>query len=551
MLNKRMLTMEDANSILCHFGKGFCDYYTLDTKLLTTADTWFAYDFIDVYRVTGSISFNVKNSLWTGGFRVIDSNIGSPSVSVSGDSIVVTGTGLEWVILILELSPEFNYGEIFELDYQVEYTPVIRPFYEDIVLTMGFLDGDEPVTGMSVTDKITGETLTTDSDGLVTVTAPLDKAGDYDYVLEAENNGETVEYRFPYQRLHSELPVALLNSQVYRDKVNILEFQFLYDDMYNITEDMLFGENTIRLKVNGHYYSLTDYTGSVFRFTVPVSLASYLNIRLEISGNDYLMDYVVDMNVSTVYLSVDDAQALNSELAGESPAGTILYTGAGLESSVNVSTDVNVLFRENVSSNLDEVFTVNDGAVLKLGDCNFTGKGLVTISDGTVEVVNGGFTHCTSTLFKGTGDLSIEDSSFVDNYSCIDLDGDVSLTNTLFDLSDESYLDTGSPAFVRCYQGLSVDYCQFNLDLHGLTSLGLSYVMFYLGKAGVVNTVKVKDLDTGKFPTGHNRGDVDVESSRYHFTGIGGKCMIWTVQDTNSVYSNNLNVEYIGEDEED
>ena len=121
-----MLTMEDANSILCHFGKGFCDYYVLDTRDLTTVDTWFAYDFIDVYRVTGSISFNVKNSLWTGGFRVIDSNIGSPSVSVSGDSIVVSGSGLEWVILVLELSPEFNYGEIFELDYQVEYTPVIR-----------------------------------------------------------------------------------------------------------------------------------------------------------------------------------------------------------------------------------------------------------------------------------------------------------------------------------------------------------------------------------------------------------------------------------------
>ena len=349
MLNKRMLTMEDANSILKHFGKGFCDYYTLDTRLLTTVDTWFAYDFIDVYRVTGSISFNVKNSLWTGGFRVVDCNIESPSVSVGSDSVTVTGTGLEWVVLLLELSPEFNHGTIFELDYQVEYTPVMRPFYEDLVLTMGFLDGEEPVTGLDVLDKITGDELVTDSDGLVTVTAPLDKAGDYDYILEAENNGVTVEYKFPYQRLHSELPVALLNSSIYRDKVNILEFQFLYDDMYNITEDMLFGENTIRLKVNGHYYSLTDYNGDVFRFTVPVSLASYLNIRLEISGNDYLSDYTVDMKVSTVYLSVEDAQALNSELAGESPAGTILFTGTGLESSVNVGSDVNILFRENVS----------------------------------------------------------------------------------------------------------------------------------------------------------------------------------------------------------
>ena len=55
-----MLTVEDANSILKHFCKGFCDYYTLDTKDLDTVDTWFAWDFIDVYRVTNSISFTTK-----------------------------------------------------------------------------------------------------------------------------------------------------------------------------------------------------------------------------------------------------------------------------------------------------------------------------------------------------------------------------------------------------------------------------------------------------------------------------------------------------------
>ena len=32
MWNKRLLTVEDANSVIQHFGRGFCDYYTLDTR---------------------------------------------------------------------------------------------------------------------------------------------------------------------------------------------------------------------------------------------------------------------------------------------------------------------------------------------------------------------------------------------------------------------------------------------------------------------------------------------------------------------------------------
>ena len=547
--NKRMLTTEDANSILYHFGKGFCDYYVLDTRDLTTVDTWFAYDFIDVYRVTGSISFNVKNSLWTGGFRVIDSNIGSPRVSVSGDSIVVTGTGLEWVILVLELSPEFNYGEIFELDYQVEYTPVIRPFYEDIALTMGFLDGETPVTGMTVTDKITGETLTTDSSGLVSVISPLAKHGDFDYILEAANNGHTVDYNFPYTRVQCELPVVLVNPVLYRDKLNLLTFKFLFDDEYNITEDMLFEDNRIRLRANGVFYDVKEYNTDSFSFEVPLGLKDYADLHFIINGNDYLEDYTLDYSILTSFVTCEDSSDLKSELEGDNPAGTVYYTGAVLDETITVSNDVRLVFDGLVECSLDSVFTVTNGAGLVLDNVSFTGKNLVNISDGSVTVKNSSFQHCTDTIITGTGSLSVETSSFTDNYSCLDIDGSVVLRDTLFDLSDTEYLDTVKPAFIRCFKDLTVDYCQFNLDLHELTSLGLSYVMFFLGKNGTVNTVANKTLMKNEvFPTAKNTGTVDVESEHYHITSKNNKCMIWTLQDTNTVYSNYLNVEYIEED---
>lgn len=545
--NKRMLTVEDANSIIKHFNKGFCDYYTLDTSELTTEDTWFAWDFIDVYRVTGSISFSVKNSLWTGGFRVIDCNVSNPTVSVSNGTITVSKTGLEWCVLVLELSPEFNHGgSIFELDYQVEYTPVIRPFYEDLGLTMGFLDGSEPVVGMEVSDVVTGETLTTDNDGLVTVIAPMGKAGDYDYVLEAENNGEIVTYNFPYTRIQAELPVILLNPTVYRDKVNLLEFKFLFDTEYTVTEEMLFGDNHIRLRCDGVYYELKEYNGDTFTFEVPIGLNTNSNMVLEVNGNDYIDNYSVELNVATSYVTVDTAYALDIELSSDNPAGVIEFTGEEFESEVTVGSDVTIRFTDDVVSSLGNVFTVSEGCSLIIDGVNFTGGQLVSLTDANVSVVNSSFQHCTSSIIKGTGVLRVEDSSFIDNYSCLDIDGDISLLNCLFDLSDTDYLDTGNPAFIRCFNDLTVDYCQFNLDLHGLSSLGLSYVMFYLGRDGTVNQVSNRNLlKNDVFPVAKNTGTVDVESEHYHINSKDNKCMVWTVEDTNTVYSNHLEVEYV------
>ena len=549
MLNEKLLTVEDANSVLKHFGKGFCDYYTLDTRLLTTVDTWFAWDFIDVYRVTGSISFSVKNSLWTGGYRVLDSNISNPSVSVANGTITVSGTDLEWVVLLLELSPEFSHSTIFELDYEVEYTPVIRPFYEEFGLTMGFLDGDDPVVGLTVTDKIIGETLTTDSDGLVTVlTGPYVK-GDFDYVLESVNNGVTVDYRFPYVLIPVELPVILLNPVVYRDKVNRLVFRFLYDEEYSVENHWLFDDNIIQLRVDGQVYDLDEYNinDDMFWFDVPVGLSEHLRLSLVVTGNRVLDNYKVEMDVATSFVTVSSSSALNSELSSDNPAGTIVFSGDEFESSVSVNSNILLRFNDDVVSNLDNVFTVSDGATLTLDTVNFEGKGLVNLDNGNLNLVNGSFQHCTGTIVKGTGDLTADVCTFIDNTSCIDIIGDIRLENVLFDLSDTDYPDTSTPAFIRCTDELSVDYCQFNLELTGLTSLGLSYVMLLLGKNGSVNGVLNNNLFANDvFPVNHNTGSVDVESTNYRFSSIGNKCMVWSVMDTNTVYYNNLHVEYIG-----
>ena len=550
VFNKRLLTCEDANSVISHFGRGFCDYYELDTRDLSSPDFWFAYDFIDIYRTEDIIQFSINNSLWTLGYYISDANINDFDVDVTDDRITITGSGLEWCVLVLELSPEFRYDDYTCLEFKPEFLPVIRPFYEDISLVMGFIDNSGVgVSGLTVEDLVTGETLTTDSDGLVAVTSDIDKHGEFDYGLECVNGGETVTYNFPFIRVKTELPVRLVNETVYRDKRNTLTFEFLYDDSYDITSSMLFTGNDLVLVVDNVEYPLESFTGNQFSFNVPIGSRNSLTMKLNVGGNDYISMSSVEFNVPVSIVTCSNGAELKSELESDLPASVVLFTGTSLDTEISVDSDVLVRFSDLVESEVDNVFTVSDGAVLSLADCNFSGKTLVTLDGGECVIEDSTFTHCTRPVLTGDGDATVKGSQFIDNVTAINLNGDLTLENNLFDLSDASYYTFDSVAFVECYGDLTLDYCQYSIDVNGLTGLGFGYLFFLIGKTSMVNNVNASNLlNNDSFPVKKNTSDVTVESDDYRITSRDNKCFIWTVSDTNTVYSNHLLVEYIGVD---
>ena len=549
MLNGKILTVEDANSVLSHFSKGFVDYYTLDTRLLNVVDYLFAYDFITLYVTQDTIQFNVANDLWTGGYIIQDSNIGSPSVMVDGNVITVHGSGLEWVVLVLELSPEFSLSEPWELDFTPRYTPVIRPFYEPLVLTVGFRDKeDAPVGGLEVT--YLSNTFHTDSNGEFTIMKGDTNVGDADYTLSCMNNNHEVVYNFPYQKIKVEIPVILRNDVIYRDKKNIIEFQFLYDVSYSgITPDKIFGDNTIELLVDNKLYSVNEYDNEnrSVNFIVPVGSTNRLNMMLCVGGNRYLEKYNVVFHEDTSFVTLDNPNDLRDECESDLGASVIFYTGVVLDVPINIHHDVVIRFTDLVSSSLDSVFRVFGGKLLTLEDCNFTGKNLIELEDASTQLNNCIIQHCMDTIIKGTGNVVIRDSSFIDNSNALNITGDVDVKNTLFDVSDNSYYDISTPAFLSVYGDLQLNYCDFSLDLDSLTSLGLGYVLLLLGKDSWVNGVHVKDLQVNEaFPMRKNTSEINVESTNYIIVGRNNKSFIWNVEDTNTVYSNKLDVNYIG-----
>lgn len=538
-MNNKMLTVEDANSVLEHFGKAVLDYYTLDTRLLTDSD-WFAYDFITVSKSSGSFSFSINNALWTGGYYVT-TNIQSPTVTGDENGLTVTGTGLEYVVLVLEISSDFSFnGTVFELPYRPVHFPFVKPFYEEKVFSVGLVDkNDNPVANEPVVDVMTGETLTSDSDGLITLTAPIGVNGEFDYIIRT-NGG--IEYHLPYVNVKADLPVVLVNESIFRNKKQLISFKFLFD--CTISDTMLFDDNDIVLSVNGTDYSVNSYSDAVFDFLVDLENVGTdtVSMVLHIDGNEYLNSGKFVFVEPLTYFTTDDEETLISELSDSEGADVIIYTGTELSGMVNVDREVEIRFTDNVNGG---GFNINNDTVLVTP--SFENVKIIIGNDANLTVDGGSFIHTESTVIKnnGAGTITVKDCSFVDNYACISSKSNVVLSDCVFELGDNDYLDTKTVAFVECLGDLTVNYCSFNINLSAVESIGFGYLFFRISRTGNVNSVSGANLLVNEsFPVLKNTSDVNVETERFNVHGKNNKCIVWTVENTNCVYSNELGVEY-------
>lgn len=548
-INKNLLTMEDANSTIQHFTKGFIDYYTLDTRDLTTSDNLFSYDFIDIIRAENSITFKIENDFWTKGYMIKDCNIDNYSVNTSGNKIQITGTGLEWVVLCLELSSSFKHTNPSELEYIIEYTGRIRPFFMTLQLSFKCVDSDgEPVVGVIFTDSTGTRTFTTDSEGKIYFNVYPDTVGRSRVTLKTTENGTQLTYKFPFIYVKSKFPVKFLNDNIIKDKNNILNFKFLHNDYSYLTDSVFFNGNNIKLKTGGNSYSLDSYSNGEFSFKVPVGGDDTLNMELFIEGNDYIERYNKFFEVDTSYLSFDDSSDLKTELESENSAKTVLFTGNTLDDEINIDKDVNIIFNGNCESSLDNIFNVNNNAKLDISNIGFTGKNLINIINGDITLKNNNFTQCSDTIIKGSGNLNIENCGFIDNTSCININGDVNIKSATFDLSDENYVDTGSVPFLDVYGNLDFDFCDFTIDLSGLEELGYSYVIARISKEYLTNDISNNKLLANEvFPMKNNICNISVESDSYEIKSKSKKSFTYTISGTNKAFSNQVSYQYIGD----
>lgn len=543
--NNRFLTVEDTNSIIEHFGKAVSDYYIVDTKLFDTLDFWFTYDFITVSKSTGSFDFEIHNSLWTGGYYVFDSNINDYTVSVDDFNLTVSGSGLEYVVLVLELSTNYNLTGSTSLNVNPYFTPVIRPFYETINIKPVFVDKtDNPVANLDVTTK--DGVKKTNNNGEVSINYSINSGGDYTADMSVTQANSIVEsYKFPFIRLKTELPIILLNNHVYKDKKQVLSFKFLSDT--NISDTILFTENNIRLTINNKVYTVDSYNNGVFNFFVDLEDYFYdtINLRLNISGNDYIEAYSLDIKADLVFESLDNVSDLKIAIVDPDGADTIYYSGVELNDQIQVNRDVRIVFTEPVINSIpDKCFIISEGASLVLDGLDYTGEaGLIDLINGNVKLTDSNIHNVLDTLIKGDGTVILKDSVFSDNTGVVDA-VNVDVYNSSFSLNDAEMLKDDVLAFIKVTGECKLDYSRFELILTDMDSI--PYVFVDIGKDAIVDTIKSKELSFNEsFPVKKCTSEVNVETSRAVFTGKSNKCFLWTIEDSNTVYSNLLGVEYV------
>ena len=543
--NNRFLTVEDTNSIIEHFGKAVSDYYIVDTRLFDTLDFWFAYDFITVSKSTGSFDFEIHNSLWTGGYYVFDSNINDYTVSVDDFNLTVSGSGLEYVVLVLELSTNYNLTGSTSLIVNPYFTPVIRPFYETINIKQFFVDKtDNPVANLDVTTK--DGVKKTNNNGEVSINYPINSGGDYTADMGVTQANSIVEsYKFPFIRLKTELPIILLNNHVYKDKKQVLSFKFLSDT--NISDTILFTENNIRLTINNKVYTVDSYNNGVFNFFVDLEDYFYdtVNLRLNISGNDYIEAYSLDINADLVFESLDNVSDLKIAIVDLDGADTIYYSGVELNDQIQVNRDVRIVFTDTVINSIPgKCFVISEGASLVLDGLDYTGEaGLIDLINGSVKLTDSNIHNVPDTLIKGDGTVILKDSVFSDNTGVVDA-VDVDVYNSSFILNDAEMLKDDVLAFIKVTGECKLDYSRFELMLTDMSSI--PYVFMDIGKDAIVDTIKSKDLSFNEvYPVKKCTSEVEVVTNRAIFSGKSNKCFLWTIEDSNTVYSNLLGVEYV------
>ena len=329
----------------------------------------------------------------------------------------------------------------------------------------------------------------------------------------------------------------------------MLWFKFLYNTNPFLQDEILFTGNNIKLKIGDERYPVAGYNSNYdFVFEDVSANADKLNMEVYIEGNEYIERYSQFFEVDTSYLSFDDSADLKAELESENCAKTVLYTGDYLSQEISIDKDVNIIFNGEVESPLEKVFDVNNGAELSISNIIFTGKNLINIIKGNVDLKNNNFIQCEDIIIKGNGNLNIDNCGFVDNSSCININGDVNINNTSFELCDDEYVDTSLVPFISTYGNLNFDYCDFKIDLYYLDELGYSYVALKIGgdfQTNGVNNNLLKKND--QFKMLNNKGTIHVETDNYKVSSKNNKAMTWNPANTNTVFNNNVKIEYIGD----
>ncbi len=569
--NPNFLTVEDYNSIVSDLAHGWIDYY--DVIISDMEDNEVLYcDFLKIIRYSenDTITYEVEvlNTLWTGGYCVEEVINGEPvrrlneyDIVEQGGILFISGFELFSFKITLELSNDFIYANPQDILYKVKLPTITAPYYETGLAKGQITNIDGSGVGnISIYYNNLQNHVNTDNNGYYQVPFSKGKPGKSNVkmsILKSNSPPTYYNYYFIVNRLKVNVPVRPTSNNLYKDSKQYLEFEFKCNS--NITSNELFNENTIYLLFNNKKIVLDYYDGYKFGFLV--DLRDYyddtIDFKLVISGNDYIEPMVEEYTFNLDYYVVSNYNNLKSEIEKTNGFRTIkVDSSLSGTQSININREIHIIGTGNVSNNLIKctnkpVFIVNDK--LTLENCRING---ITQNNGSIVNINNckfenissfngisSALHCNIENDDDTFVTVIKNSEFSNcRETCIYHGGDLTITNSSF---SKNILDENNVAFINQVSGsINLNNNVFNLNIE-TTNVNLGCIMFHIGLNAKINNVLGKKLKNNEnFPLLYNKGDVCIVSSNITImeSAILNKCVNWIVENTNTIYSNNMEV---------
>ena len=325
-------------------------------------------------------------------------------------------------------------------------------------------------------------------------------------------------------------------STIYRYYADTCTFKLYFNNNQSLSENDFYANNDIYLIINGKRYNIQDHNLNKMYFDLPAFSSETIDIRFVMGGNEYIdavkYDYTVELPIKEYYFDADIWRDYRKEELPE-----IIKFNSDSIGGNRLERDLKIIFTEDI---IDMSNFIVKNCKLSLENLNIDGiEGKIKLDNGELELKDCSFSHSTDVIIEGTGNVILDNVSFVDNASCININGDLTVKNCLFELADNSYVDITKIPFIKAFGDININNTVFNIDLYSLEELGYSYVAMMINDKNTTNGVANNLLTKNNaFDMKNNTGNISVNGNNYNITAN----FTWTIQNSNTVFGNNLQV---------
>ena len=596
--NYDFLTVEDYNTIVAKYGENYNDLYTMDVmELYSLANHGVnTYDFLRIFRDGEYLRISVENSLWQGEIKILECTMSEgwgtrPSMVQYGDQgFRITMSGVESLTIGLIFTNKTSF-RFYVNELRVDgVQDMIVPYLLQPSLRLRVMDGETPVQNADVTIFRTDNWMLvdwkhTDANGYCTVNLlGMNSPQLFTYKINTKYGSKDSEDYFKVNYTRISAKPLLLSNILYRDTLNTVLFEFLFDSTFNIPYHSLFEGNNIKVYANNKLVS-AELFGEEYEtyYMAGVDLRGYTRDTVEIKiigeGNSFIHPFTVEFTVPVEQYTVSSFEELQAFCESPNKGTAKIIAPIEFRTGIIIPSDaeckiIDTIGEHTVNDGVDSLFRVYGDLTLEglqiedtraciicqyenskvnMSDCRFT---RVYPDNNEHNSILYCYTSADSIQSRELFRTIVNNCEFKDCPACISHSGILEINDTLFDMEymadwfeNDEYKYRTSPFGVYQQYGelkLNNNRILFDFGDNIISNPLYGHLFVWLGTKTIINTMQsVQTQSQNTFPLQNNYSTVKVKYSQddeiiriLPEPGFDIRAILWTVEDTGKLFNN-------------